>query len=210
MDQSLVTYYRHRASEYDEVYDKPERQSDIALVTELVRDFASSRRILEVAAGTGFWTEVAAETAKSIMATDFAEEPLAHARRRVYASPVAFHLCDAFSLETLPGTFDAGLACFWLSHLTRHDMSRFVTTFPARLEPGSRVLLVDNRYVEGSNWPVTRRDADGNSYQRRRLHNGEEFEVLKNFLDRRNCVQSARPSVWTSRLPSSRTTGCSR
>ncbi|HEV7129975.1 MAG TPA: hypothetical protein VGN32_21280, partial [Ktedonobacterales bacterium] len=38
-----------------------------------------------------------------------------------------------------------------------------------------------NRYVEGSNHPITRRDAEGNTYQRRTLDNGRTFEVLKNF-----------------------------
>jgi demethylmenaquinone methyltransferase/2-methoxy-6-polyprenyl-1,4-benzoquinol methylase len=42
-------------------------------------------------------------------------------------------------------------------------------------------MFVDNRYVEGSNWPITRRDAAGNTYQRRTLDNGDEHEVLKNF-----------------------------
>ena len=45
----------------------------------------------------------------------------------------------------------------------------------------SRVLVVDNRYVAGSNWPITRTDAEGNTYQRRVLESGAEYEVLKNF-----------------------------
>ena len=40
---------------------------------------------------------------------------------------------------------------------------------------------MDNRYVEGSNLPITREDADGNTYQKRRLRDGNEHEVLKNF-----------------------------
>jgi hypothetical protein len=43
------------------------------------------------------------------------------------------------------------------------------------------VVFLDNRYVEGSNHPVTRTDAEGNTYQRRRLADGSEWEVLKNF-----------------------------
>ena len=46
------------------------------------------------------------------------------------------------------------------------------------------MLIVDNRYVEGSNSRVTREDEQGNTYQRRQLDNGAEFEVLKNFPHR--------------------------
>ena len=35
--------------------------------------------------------------------------------------------------------------------------------------------------MEGSSTPVSRRDAEGNSYQARRLEDGSEHEVLKNF-----------------------------
>jgi hypothetical protein len=43
------------------------------------------------------------------------------------------------------------------------------------------VVLADNRYVEGSNHPITRRDAEGNTYQHRQLADGSSWEVLKNF-----------------------------
>jgi hypothetical protein len=43
------------------------------------------------------------------------------------------------------------------------------------------VIIVDNRYVEGSNAAITRIDDDGNTYQFRRLENDTEHEVLKNF-----------------------------
>jgi demethylmenaquinone methyltransferase/2-methoxy-6-polyprenyl-1,4-benzoquinol methylase len=58
---------------------------------------------------------------------------------------------------------------------------RFFEAMDSYLAPGGRVALLDNLYVEGSNTPITRRDADGNSYQARRLENGAEHEVLKNF-----------------------------
>jgi demethylmenaquinone methyltransferase/2-methoxy-6-polyprenyl-1,4-benzoquinol methylase len=181
VDQTLSTYYRHRASEYDEVYEKPERQGDVVRLSTIIREFAASRRVLEVAAGTGFWTLRAAETASAIHATDLAVEPLAIARLRPYSGAVTFALCDAFGLNSVQGGFDAGLACFWLSHLARSDMERFAAHLASRLEPGSPVLFADNRYVDGSSSPIGWTDAHGNTYQRRALHNGETFEVLKNF-----------------------------
>ena len=43
------------------------------------------------------------------------------------------------------------------------------------------MVFLDNNYVEGSSTPVARRDSDGNTYQKRKLEEGAEFEVLKNF-----------------------------
>jgi demethylmenaquinone methyltransferase/2-methoxy-6-polyprenyl-1,4-benzoquinol methylase len=40
---------------------------------------------------------------------------------------------------------------------------------------------MDNRYVEGSSTAISRKDAQGNTYQRRRLDGGSSHEVLKNF-----------------------------
>ena len=54
--------------------------------------------------------------------------------------------------------------------------------------------MIDTRYVAGSNWPVTRTDAEGNTFQRRVLENGAEFEVLKNFpsvIDVREAIAAA-------------------
>ena len=46
---------------------------------------------------------------------------------------------------------------------------------------GARVVFLDNRFVEGSSTPITLRDAEGNSYQDRRLRDGSLRRVLKNF-----------------------------
>ena len=37
--------------------------------------------------------------------------------------------------------------------------------------------------MPGSSTPIARTDADGNTYQNRRLQDGRSYEVLKNFPD---------------------------
>jgi demethylmenaquinone methyltransferase/2-methoxy-6-polyprenyl-1,4-benzoquinol methylase len=51
----------------------------------------------------------------------------------------------------------------------------------ARLAPGAVVVMLDNRFVPGSSTPIARRDAQGNTYQLRRLDDGSTHEVLKNY-----------------------------
>ena len=49
----IANYYAKRAREYDKVYEKPERQSDIAELRSMLCDLLKERWVLEVACGTG-------------------------------------------------------------------------------------------------------------------------------------------------------------
>ncbi|WP_226858457.1 hypothetical protein [Diaphorobacter aerolatus] len=57
----------------------------------------------------------------------------------------------------------------------------FLSGLHRTLKPGARVVLIDNLYVEGSSTPISDTDADGNTYQLRRLKDGGSYRVLKNF-----------------------------
>jgi len=61
------------------------------------------------------------------------------------------------------------------------DLAQFVATLATRLEPGSVVAILDNSWAHGSSTPISRKDAEGNTYQVRTLANGDAFEVLKNY-----------------------------
>ena len=179
----IVDYYSARADEYEQVYAKPERQEDIRRLHDIIPAYFAGRHVLEIACGTGYWTRRIAPRASGVVACDLSPEVLALARtRQVETFPVQFRNADAFALDGVSGEFDAAFAGFWISHVQRHEVQRFLTGLHRRLPSGSIVLLVDNRYVDGSNWPITRTDGDGNTYQRRRLLDGTEYEVLKNFL----------------------------
>ena len=178
----LIEYYRARAHEYERVYEKPERQSDLARLHARVAAAFSGRAVLEVACGTGYWTRRIAPTATGVTGCDLAPEVLELARlQQPTAHPATFVLGDAFSLETVTGDFDAAFVGFWWSHVPMADLPRFLRRLHRRVGVGSRVFIVDNRYVEGSSHPITRVDTAGNSYQERKLADGSQYEVLKNF-----------------------------
>ena len=179
---SLGEYYRQRAAEYDEVYRKPERQDDIARLRQLLPPLVAGKRVLEIAAGTGYWTQVLASSAASVTATDLNAETIAIAAQRDYGTAdVRLLTADAYQLGAVPGDFDLVFCGFWWSHIRRADIPRFLAGLRGRVGPGTRLVLLDNRYVPGSNHPVTRTDPDGDSYQRRQLADGRSLEVLKNF-----------------------------
>jgi demethylmenaquinone methyltransferase/2-methoxy-6-polyprenyl-1,4-benzoquinol methylase len=173
---SLVDYYRRRASSYEAIYAKPERQADLAVLRKVIPEKLRGRRVLEVACGTGYWTTRIAAQAASVTAVDLADEPMTIARGKNYDKPPTFVACDAYALPAVLGSFDAAFAGFWWSHIPKKRIPEFLASLHARLEPGARVVMFDNRYVEGSSTPVAETDADGDSWQLR----GSD-RVLKNF-----------------------------
>lgn len=198
-DGELAEYYRERASEYDAVYRKPERQRDLAVLKELLPRLTHHRHVLEVAAGTGYWTEVIATTAASITATDLTAETLAVAATRDYSqTEMRLLTADAYRLDDVPGEFDFVFCGFWWSHVPRTRISRFMAGLSSRVPARTQLVLLDNRYVPGSNHPITRTGPDGDTYQTRKLRNGCEYEVLKNFPDRDQLTADLDP--WANGL----------
>lgn len=177
----LVDYYRRRAEQYEAIYAKPERQADLALLREKIPEKLRGARVLELACGTGYWTQLIAGVAAQVVATDLAEEPLQIARAKAYVRTPVFSIADAYALPEVLGRFDAVLAVFWWSHIPRQRIGEFLASLHGRLEPGARVVLMDNLYVDGSSTAISQIDVHGNTYQLRRLGDGSAVRVLKNF-----------------------------
>jgi len=178
----LLEYYRRRAGEYEAIYAKPERQSDLLLLKKKFSELLRGTRLLEIACGTGYWTTLLASVATSVVATDLADEPMNIARAKAYPKKnVTFALGDAYALPESLGRFDAAFAGFWWSHVPRERIAQFSASLHARLEPGARVVMFDNLFVEGNSTPIVETDATGNTYQLRELADGSRFRVMKNF-----------------------------
>jgi demethylmenaquinone methyltransferase/2-methoxy-6-polyprenyl-1,4-benzoquinol methylase len=181
-DPQLTDYYAERAGEYERIYDKPERQADLARLRRLIPGYFVERTVLEIACGTGYWTQLIAPVARKLSAIDINPETLAIARSKNLPSDrVSLDVADVHDLPPQYNAFDGAFAGFWWSHVLRVDRRRFVKSLHRALLPGAVVVALDNRYIEGSSTPVSHVDADGNSFQRRRLADGSEHIVLKNF-----------------------------
>jgi demethylmenaquinone methyltransferase/2-methoxy-6-polyprenyl-1,4-benzoquinol methylase len=201
--QELRTYYGKRAQEYERIYDKPERQAELAWLRERIPKLFARRSVLEVACGTGYWTQYIAPAAKHVYASDINEPVLEIAREKPIApGKVTFVKGDALTLESLPDGCDAAFAGFWWSHVAKADIARFVENLARKLAPGATVAILDNSYAEGSSTPISRHDADGNTYQMRTLANGERHEVLKNFPSSLELAEAVRPVAREATLES--------
>lgn len=179
---ALAAYYAARAREYERIYDKPERQADLATLKRLVPASLAGRDVLEVACGTGWFTQFIATTARSVTATDINEDTLALARTKDYPpGRVTLAAADVYNLPAHYRDFTGAFAGHWWSHMKRAERRAFVEILHRALAPGAVVVVLDNTYVEGSSTPIAYVDDDGNSYQRRALDDGSQHDVLKNF-----------------------------
>ena len=177
----MKEYYQKRAPVYDRVYAYPERQADLRHLEEYVPKQFAGRDVLEIAAGTGYWTRFISQEARSMLATDVCEEVLQELLNRELPGNVRTMVADAFTLERITQLFDAAFAGLWLSHVPKQRLKQFVSGLHQHLKSGSTVLYIDNSAVQCKRLPITDEDVFGNTYQDRVLDNGTSFRVLKNF-----------------------------
>jgi SAM-dependent methyltransferase len=201
--EGMRAYYVQRAAYYERVYHKPERQTDLRAMERWISGPFTGRRVLEIACGTGWWTPHGARDCSAWLATDVNPETLAVAQSKTMpAGKVSFATVDAYSLAELKGrTFDAAFTGCWWSHVPLARLPGWLDLLHQHLEPGARVVMLDNSFVQTSNTPLTRTDADGNTYQDRTLDDGSVHEVLKNFPSREQAFAMLGPRAvhpqWT-------------
>ena len=191
---TMERYYSRRAAEYERIYEKPERQAELDWLRSRIPEVFRGRDVLEIACGTGYWTQFIAREAKRVRACDINEAVLEIAREKPIARGRAeFFRADALTLDGVPEGCDAAFAGFWWSHVKKSDLDRFARSLATKLAPGAVVAILDNSFAEGSSTPISRRDAEGNTYQLRTLGNGEQHEVLKNFPSALELTEAVRP-----------------
>ena len=205
IESAMASYYAQRAEEYELIFQKPERQNDLRALRNFVMETFAGRHVLEIACGTGYWTQILACSAASVTATDVNDEVLeiAGAKPRV-GDNVELRREDAYALPEFPQRFSGGLAGFWWSHVPKPRLRTFLTGLHRSFAPGATMVFLDNAYVPGSSTPISRRDAEGNTYQRRTLSDGSTHEVLKNFPTEQELRQTLRglaTDVRVGRLP---------
>ena len=181
MNSDIVSYYSDRANEYENVYSKPERQGDLLIAGQILQGIFAEKDVLEIACGTGYWTQKISVTAKNILATDVNGSVIEIAKSKKYAhAKVNFQIADIYNLagtaehENLFGGF------IW-SHIKLEDLYSFIDKVGSLVRKGGTIVFMDNNYVDGSNLPLTDIDDLGNTYQTRTLENGTTYKVLKNF-----------------------------
>ena len=178
-----MEYYRERAPEYDDWYyqrgrfaageqRRREWQGEIARAHAVLRSLGPVEQALELACGTGIWTEPLLRVADRITAVDASPETMELARRRVRSDPrVTFEAADLFTYQPAR-RFDLISFTFWLSHVPPARLSGFFTLLRRSLRPGGTLFALDQCTT------ADKRTAPDNR-QQRDLADGRTYEVIK-------------------------------
>lgn len=181
-----IKYYAHRANEYDLVYtwNQPGRQDELAELYAISKDTLSGRRVIDMACGTGFWTRIVSEKAKSIVGADINVETLHKAMEKEYHCPVRFVQSDVFHPPFVGVRFDGILATFLVSHVRRQDLDELKRIIWGLVMPETRLFLCDNNLTCELKPELIRDEEDINTYKQRKLADGREYVILKNYFEK--------------------------
>ena len=191
-------YYEERAGEYDQWWQARGRyaktpgdhrrwQADVREAQRALDDFGPAGDVLELAAGTGWWTERLAAHARRVTAVDAAAGALELNRRRTgHLGTVTYVQADIFDWSSPRSAFDVVFFGYWLSHVPDDHLPAFWHQVARALRPGGRVFLVDSYHPERLAGDV----------QDRVLDVGRRFEVVKRFWQPGELVAWTAASGW--------------
>ncbi len=181
----MIDYYSKRAPFHDEYMSYQSNAATEELLSPIIRylePFIVDRTVLEIACGTGNWTQVLARRAGMVLATDVNESVLEIARTKEYEKQkISFISADAYSLKGVTGPFETAFAADWWSHIPISDIPMFLDALHSKLPTGASVCFLDMLPFEELLREEAYIDQDGNRISRRQLPDGGVFEVVKNF-----------------------------
>ena len=191
--QQQIAYYRARAGEYDEWFYRLNRYDRGAEVNQQWFDEAEIVRqalfslghvggALELACGTGIWTQELTKLADHVTAIDAAEEVLAINRAKLNVANVTYEQADLFAWQPTQ-QYDLVFFSFWLSHVPPERLAPFLAMVNRALKPGGRLFLIDSTPDLGSSAKNSpKRDNDG-IYQKRNLNDGNLYTIVKIYYE---------------------------
>ncbi len=192
-DSVMKLYYKKRASVYEKVYCYPERQQDLRFLESYISKQFENLSVLEVAAGTGYWSRYIARASDRILATDATVEALLQINRNDEDLPIDTKLIDAFELDLLEEKFNAAFAGLWISHVPRQRLNQFLKGLHCCLEMGAKVIFIDNSLLQCQRFAICDKDNFGNTFQDRALDDGSIHRLLKNFPTEEELIEVVSP-----------------
>ena len=189
LGRDMVDYYEARAPEYDDWYLRRGRYARGAIddaVWNAELDAAGrwldglpwSGEIVELAAGTGWWSPLLASRGE-LSLYDTSAAALDKARERLVAHGLRAHLHVRDAWDAPDRDVDGLFMGFWLSHVPRARLAEFLDVCRSWLKPGGRMAFIDS-LPDGASGAVDH-PTPGDDQAVRRLDDGREFTIVKVF-----------------------------
>jgi demethylmenaquinone methyltransferase/2-methoxy-6-polyprenyl-1,4-benzoquinol methylase len=186
-------YYRKRAPEYDDWWFRRGRYdhgpevnerwfADAAAAQGALERFAPTGEVIELACGTGLWTQRLASHAAHLTALDGSPEMLELCRARVGDQRVSYVEADLFAWEPKL-RYDVCFFGFWLSHVPEERFEAFWGKLARALGSDGRVFFVDSSRHEQASAVDHRLSEPGDPVMLRRLADGSEHHIVKRFYE---------------------------
>ncbi|MFI6287233.1 class I SAM-dependent methyltransferase [Streptomyces sp. NPDC051018] len=153
--------------------------------------------VLELACGTGQWTRLISDRARSLTALDAAPEMLSVARERLHGTPTRFLEADVFGWEP-DRRYDTVFFAFWLSHVPPVEMEAFWDLLRWALAPGGRVVFLDDAPAKAEIEEVVG-EAQVPTV-RRKLADGSHHLAVKVLRDSADLTSQLRDLEWEARI----------
>jgi SAM-dependent methyltransferase len=202
-----LEYYRARAAEYDQWWLRQGRYdrgaalnaqwfADASAVSSALSAFRPAGRVLELACGTGIWSEQLLPFASHLTALDGSPEMLVITAARLRAPAVHYIEADLFQWKPT-GQFDTVFFGFWLSHVPPERFVDFWQLVRSCLAPRGRVFFVDSLRDPTSTAADHCLPGPETTVLRRRLNDGREYQIYKVFYDPSELTERLRQLGWT-------------
>ncbi len=184
-------YYRERAGEYEDWWFRRDRYdhgsetnacwfADAAEVQDALEGFDPAGDVLELACGTGLWTQRLVSHAASVTAIDGSPEMLKLCRARVNDPRVKYVQADLFAWEP-DKTYDVCFFGFWLSHIPENRFETFWEKVRRAVGPEGRVFFIDSLRSQQASALDHKLPDQAEEIMLRRLADGREYRIVKRF-----------------------------
>jgi SAM-dependent methyltransferase len=206
-----IAYYEARASEYDRMLahsggyhgrrhtppgrgDAPDDDHGWERLVRILEDFRPTGHVLEIACGTGAWTQRLALSASCVTAIDASASMIEINRQRTAGSRIEYVVADVFDW-TPDRRHDAVFFAFWLSHVPPGLFEAFFEIVGRCLAPGARFLFFDEMQIAASvEWEQRLDETTGATY--RTLEDGRGFRMVKVYYEPEPLAARLRGLGW--------------
>ncbi len=207
-----IAYYAARAPEYDEWffrrgrYDRGQEHrrrwtAEIRQVSQALQAACHGGHVLELACGTGLWTEQLVPLCDRLTAVDASPETISLCKKRVSASNVEYVVADIFAWSP-PRTYDFLFFGLWLSHVPRKLFDDFWALARRTLKPTGSAFFMDSLFTQASSakdhGPINQ-----SGIVERRLNDGRVFKIVKVSYEPSRLQRALKRLGWEAAIQTS-------